>query len=82
MSLEFIILILILYENTDILLQLGQWFNLGNYDIKWIIRYDSLTRIMLIPIILVSLIVQIYSSIYLKNDPHITRYYSYLNLFT
>lgn len=77
-----IILIFILYENTDILLNLGSWFHLGQIKIEWNLRYDSLTRIMLIPIITISLLVQIFSYIYLKGDPHITRYYSYLNLFT
>ena len=37
---------------------------------------------MLIPIISISYMVQLFSSIYLKGDPHITRFYSYLNLFT
>jgi NADH-ubiquinone oxidoreductase chain 5 len=82
MGLELILMILIVYENTDVLLNLGNWINIGNYEINWVFRYDSLTRIMLIPIILVSFLVQLYSSMYLKGDPHITRYYSYLNLFT
>lgn len=57
-------MLIIVYENTDILIDLGTWFHIGNYEVKWIFRYDSLTRIMLIPIILVSFLVQLYSSIY------------------
>ncbi len=37
---------------------------------------------MLIPIILVSFLVQLFSYSYMAGDPHITRFYSYLNLFT
>ena len=72
----------IVFENTDTSIHLGTWFNIGSYDIPWAFRFDSLTRIMLIPIIFVSFLVQLYSSIYLQGDPHITRYFSYLNLFT
>jgi NADH-ubiquinone oxidoreductase chain 5 len=75
-------MLIIVYENTDILLNLGTWFQIGNYNILWNFRYDSITRVMIIPIILVSFLVQLYSSIYLKGDPHIVRYFSYLNLFT
>lgn len=82
MGFELILMLIIVYENTDTLVDLGTWLNIGNYEIKWIIRFDSLTRMMLIPIILVSFLVQLYSSIYMASDPHITRYFSYLNLFT
>lgn len=82
MFIELIIMLIILYENTDTSLHLGTWLNIGSYSIDWTFKFDSLTRIMLLPIIFVSFLVQLYSSIYLQGDPHITRYFSYLNLFT
>jgi NADH:ubiquinone oxidoreductase subunit 5 (subunit L)/multisubunit Na+/H+ antiporter MnhA subunit len=73
---------LIIYENSDLILNLGHWFSLGQFDIFWTLRFDSITRVMILPIILVSFLVQLYSHIYLLNDPHKTRYFSYINLFT
>ena len=37
---------------------------------------------MLIAIMYVSLLVQLYSSSYMSSDPHLTRFYGYLSLFT
>jgi NADH-ubiquinone oxidoreductase chain 5 len=37
---------------------------------------------MLIPIMLVSFLVQLYSMGYMQGDPHISRFFSYLSLFT
>ena len=37
---------------------------------------------MLIPVMLVSFLVQLYSLDYMKGDPHICRFFSYLSFFT
>lgn len=82
MFIHLLILSIILIENTDILINLGNWIQIGNYEINWNLKFDSVNRVMLIPIILISFLVQLFSYIYLKGDAHITRYFSYLNLFT
>lgn len=58
------------------------WFNLGNYNIEWNIIYDSITITMLMPVMIISTCVQIYSYTYLENDPHLNRFFSLLSLFT
>ena len=37
---------------------------------------------MLIPVLIISSLVHIYSISYMSNDPHIQRFFSYLSLFT
>ena len=37
---------------------------------------------MLIPVLVISSLVHIYSIGYMSNDPHNQRFFSYLNLFT
>ena len=51
-----------------------------NLDFNFL--FDSLTVFMLLIIITVSLLVHVYSFEYMKGDPYITRFISYLSLFT
>jgi len=46
------------------------------------LQYDSLTAIMLIVVTSISTLVHIYSTEYMKGDPHVPRFMSYLSLFT
>ena len=50
--------------------------------IEWSLVFDSLTVSMLIPVTLVSFLVQLYSAGYMENDPHIPRFFSYLSFFS
>lgn len=43
---------------------------------------DSLTYIMLLVVLIISFLVHVYSTAYMAHDPHITRFISYLSLFT
>ena len=43
---------------------------------------DQLTAIMLVVVVLVSLMVQIYSHGYMREDPSYARYYAFMSLFT
>ena len=45
-------------------------------------NFDALSISMLIPISLISCLVQFYSASYLNNDPHIVRFFNYLNFFS
>jgi len=51
-------------------------------DISWDFNFDSLTTSMLIPVLIVSLVVHLYSIEYMSQDPHRQRFFSYLSLFT
>ena len=48
----------------------------------WGFHFDSLTVSMLIPVLIVSSVVHIYSIGYMSHDPHNQRFFSYLSLFT
>lgn len=52
------------------------------FKITWSFNFDSLTVSMLIPVLIVSSIVHIYSIEYMGHDPHNQRFFSYLSLFT
>jgi NADH:ubiquinone oxidoreductase subunit 5 (subunit L)/multisubunit Na+/H+ antiporter MnhA subunit len=44
--------------------------------------FDSLSLSMLAMVSIVSTVVHIYASSYMKGDPHLSRFMSYLSLFT
>jgi NADH-ubiquinone oxidoreductase chain 5 len=61
---------------------LWYWFRSLGFSVEWCLLFDGLTVSMLIAIMYVSLLVQLYSSSYMSSDPHLTRFYGYLSLFT
>lgn len=56
--------------------------NLGELPVSFSLRYDSLTAIMFIVVTAVSSVVHLYSCAYMYTDPFLTRFMSYLSLFT
>ena len=62
--------------------KLFRWIDSELLLINWSFTFDSLTVSMLIPVLLVSLLVHIYSISYMSTDPHKQRFFSYLSLFT
>lgn len=60
----------------------GNWVNNNNINVSWEFIFDSLTVSMLMPVMIISTCVQMYSLEYLKEDPHLPRFFSYLSLFT
>ena len=67
------------YTNNIIILD---WINSGELNTNWSIKIDPLSSLMLVVVTLVSSLVHIYSIGYMSNDPHKTRFMSYLSLFT
>ena len=63
-------------------INLFRWIDAESLNIKWGFRFDSLTVSMLIPVLIVSSLVHIYSIGYMSHDPHNQRFFSYLSLFT
>ena len=59
-----------------------QWLLVGEFDLSMGIFMDALTAIMLIVVTGVSLLVQIYSTGYMKDDPGYARYFAYMSFFT
>ncbi len=80
----FSILLLILNYNTNscIYLNLFSWITCNNLQISWEFLGDNLTLFMCFVVTFISLIVHIYSKDYMSEDPHITRFFCYLSLFT
>jgi NAD(P)H-quinone oxidoreductase subunit 5 len=58
------------------------WFQSGSFKLTIGVLIDNLTAVMLIVVTLVSLLVQIYTHGYMREDPGYSRFYSYLSLFT
>src|SRR5690554_405326 len=63
-------------------IELMRWIQSGDMDLRWILRVDTLTAIMLVVVNTVSSLVHIYSIGYMHDDPHRARFFAYLSLFT
>ena len=69
-------------SNTPVSLYLFRWIDSESLNVGWSFNFDSLTVSMLIPVLVVSSLVHIYSIGYMSHDPHNQRFFSYLSLFT
>ena len=69
-------------QNTPVLIKLFRWIDSELLSITWSFYFDSLTVCMLIPVLIISSLVHIYSINYMSHDPHNQRFFSYLSLFT
>jgi len=63
-------------------LTLLKWIDCGLLQADWALYFDSLTVVMLIVVTTVSALVHLYSCSYMQEDPHLSRFMSYLSLFT
>jgi proton-translocating NADH-quinone oxidoreductase, chain L len=59
-----------------------RWIQVGDMDLRWTLRVDTLTAIMLVVVNSVSALVHVYSIGYMNEDPHRSRFFAYLSLFT
>ena len=69
-------------NNTPVSIKLFRWVDSESLNVLWSFNFDSLTVSMLIPVLIVSSLVHIYSIGYMSHDPHNQRFFSYLSLFT
>jgi NADH-ubiquinone oxidoreductase chain 5 len=70
------------FNNIVVGIKLFRWIDSESFNILWGFNFDSLTVSMLIPVLIISLLVHIYSIGYMSHDPHNQRFFSYLSLFT
>ena len=70
------------FNNIAVGIKLSRWIDSESFNILWGFNFDSLTVSMLIPVLIISLLVHIYSIGYMSHDPHNQRFFSYLSLFT
>ena len=68
--------------NSPVSVELFSWISLEQLKVTWSFYFDELTVSMLIPVLIVSLLVHIYSVGYMGEDPHQQRFFSYISLFT
>jgi NADH-ubiquinone oxidoreductase chain 5 len=75
-----------LYETTIcqcfVFIKLNSWIDIELLYVDWGFMFDSLTTIMCCIVSFISTLVHIYSIEYMSNDPHLSRFVSYLSLFT
>ncbi|MCW6509714.1 NADH-quinone oxidoreductase subunit L [Lichenifustis flavocetrariae] len=60
----------------------ANWMTVGNLQIDWAFRIDTLTVVMFVVVNTVSTLVHVYSIGYMEEDPHRQRFFAYLSLFT
>ena len=70
------------FNNIPVTINVARWVDVESLYVLWNFRFDSLTVSMLIPVLIVSSLVHIYSISYMSHDPHNQRFFSYLSLFT
>nr|ATU31957.1 NADH dehydrogenase subunit 5 [Tolypocladium inflatum] len=70
------------FNNNPISINLFKWLDSESFNIAWNFQFDSLTVSMLIPVLVISSLVHLYSIGYMSHDPHNQRFFSYLSLFT
>src|SRR5919107_141466 len=62
--------------------QVAHWMSVGDLQVDWAFRVDTLTAMMLVVVNTVSSLVHLYSVGYMHEDPHRPRFFAYLSLFT
>ena len=67
---------------SPVSIKLMSWIDSEFLLVSWGFIYDSLTVSMLLPVLIVSALVHIYSTSYMSEDPHNQRFFSYLSMFT
>ena len=67
---------------SPVSIKLMSWIDSEFLLVSWGFVYDSLTVSMLLPVLIVSALVHIYSTNYMSEDPHNQRFFAYLSMFT
>jgi NADH-ubiquinone oxidoreductase chain 5 len=68
--------------NSPVSIELFTWVSSEYLKVNWSFYFDELTVSMLIPVLIVSVLVHLYSVGYMGEDPHQQRFFSYISLFT
>lgn len=67
---------------SPVSIELFSWIDSEFMLVSWGFLFDSLTVSMLLPVLVVSSLVHLYSISYMAEDPHNQRFFSYLSMFT
>ena len=63
-------------------IKLSSWISSEILNVDWGFMFDSLTVSMCVVVTFISFLVHLYSTEYMSHDPHLSRFMSYLSLFT
>ena len=82
-----LILVLIIFEDIIVsnniqYINVIDWFSGGLLLSTFSLKYDTISSVMLVLVLGVSFLVHMFSVNYMRSDPHIPRFMSYLSLFT
>ncbi len=84
--LSFLLSLFVFYEvafsGCFVYIKLATWISSEVLNIDWGFMFDSLTASMCVVVTFISFSVHLYSTEYMSHDPHISRFMSYLSLFT
>ena len=69
-------------SGSPVYIKLATWIDSGIFQVDWGFMFDSLTAVMCCVVTFVSFLVHLYSTEYMGHDPHLSRFMSYLSLFT
>ncbi len=69
-------------NGCPVYIKLMPWMNSELLNVDWGFLFDSLTVTMCCIVTFVSSLVHLYSTEYMSHDPHLSRFMSYLSLFT
>lgn len=75
-------LFLLIEEGDHFLIPLTGWISIGTLESIFSLNLDKLTALMFVVVNTVSSVVHLYSIGYMKGDPHKSRFFCYLSLFT
>jgi NADH-quinone oxidoreductase subunit L len=64
------------------IIDLFTWIDTGELQVRWALRLDTLSTVMLLVVSLVSAMVHVYSVGYMAHDKSIPRFMAYLSFFT
>ncbi|MDT3686662.1 MAG: NADH-quinone oxidoreductase subunit L [Pseudorhodoplanes sp.] len=82
MVLSWITLVQVGFGHHEERVVLFNWMTSGSLKVDWALRVDALTAVMLVVVTTVSALVHLYSIGYMHEDPHRSRFFAYLSLFT
>lgn len=72
----------VIMQNEPYVRYLAPWINAGDFNSYWALKIDQLSVVMMCVVNIVSSCVHVYSIGYMANDPHKSRFFAYLSLFT
>ena len=62
-------------NQVPVTIDLFRWIDAESLNVRWGFNFDSLTVSMLIPVLIVSSLVHVYSIGYMSHDPHNQRFF-------